>query len=62
MLDQSIHEQLQMHFGAQRKLIEAVQSRAEVDSGRLSHYAWLGNSKVDEMARSGRDSICGGSR
>ena len=26
---------------------------AEVDSGRLSHHAWSGNSKVDKMARSG---------
>ena len=31
----------------------AHQSRAEVDSGCLSHHAWLGNSKADEMARSG---------
>ena len=31
----------------------AHRSRAEVDSGRLSHHAWLGNSKADEMTRSG---------
>ena len=29
----------------------AHQSRAEVDSGRLSHHEWFGKSKADEMAR-----------
>ena len=33
--------------------VAAHQSRADVDSGRLSHHEWLGNSKADEMARSG---------
>ena len=32
--------------------VAAHQSRTEVDSGRLSHHAWLGNSKADEMNRS----------
>ena len=32
--------------------VAAHQSRAEVDSGRLSHHPWLGNSKADEMTRS----------
>ena len=31
----------------------AHQSRAEVDSGRLSRHEWLGNPEADEMARSG---------
>ena len=31
----------------------AHQSRVEVDLGRLSHHEWSGNSKADEMARSG---------
>ena len=29
--------------------VGAHQSRAEVDSGRLPHHAWLGNSKADEL-------------
>ena len=33
--------------------VAAHQSRAEVDSGRLSHHEWSGNSRADEMARSG---------
>ena len=28
-------------------------SRVEVDLGRLSHHEWSGNSKADEMDRSG---------
>ena len=33
--------------------VAAHQSCAEVDSGRLSHHEWSGNSKADEMARRG---------
>ena len=33
--------------------VAAHRSRAEVESGRLSHHEWLGNSKADAMARSG---------
>ena len=46
---------LDKKFGSRWRVqkVAAHQSRAEVDSGRLSHHAWLGNSKADEMARSG---------
>ena len=42
-------------LGSRRRVqkVAAHQSRAGVDTGRLSLHAWLGNSKADEMARSG---------
>ena len=46
---------LDKKFGSRWRVqkVAAHQSRAEVDSGCLSHHAWSGNSKADEMARSG---------
>ena len=47
---------LDRKFGARWRVqkVAAHQSRADVDSGRLSRHEWLGNSKADEMARSER--------
>ena len=46
---------LDRKFGSRWRVqkVAAHQSRAEVDSGRPSHHECLGNSKADEMARSG---------
>ena len=43
---------LDRKFGSRWRLqkVAALQSRADVDSGRLSHHAWSGNSKAEEMA------------
>ena len=49
-----VFSMLDKKFGSRWRVqkVAAHQSRAEVDSGCLSHYAWSGNSKADEMARS----------
>ena len=46
---------LDRKFGSRWRVqkVAAHQSRAEVDPGRLSRHEWFGNSKSDEMARSG---------
>ena len=50
-----VFSMLDKKFGSRWRVqkVAAHQSRAEVDSGCLSRHAWSGNSKADEMARSG---------